>query len=161
IQTANRHTETIHTTANHRFWDDTTHAWTVAGRLDAGHVLNTNSREHPRIAAVHTRSGSAKMYNLTVQQLHTYYVEAGTTPVLVHNSGPCNLQELAAGIDIENLTMTNTVSSHAGLPVKKGSKRGRLQRPFMGRNDGLLLREIMAGSEPRLDPRQAPNALRW
>jgi hypothetical protein len=28
------------------------------------------------------------MYNLTVQQLHTYYVLAGGTPVLVHNTGP-------------------------------------------------------------------------
>jgi hypothetical protein len=26
------------------------------------------------------------MYNLTVEQLHTYYVLAGTTPVLVHNA---------------------------------------------------------------------------
>jgi hypothetical protein len=26
------------------------------------------------------------MYNLTVEQLHTYYVLAGATPVLVHNS---------------------------------------------------------------------------
>ena len=26
-------------------------------------------------------------YNLTIDGLHTYYVEAGTTPVLVHNCG--------------------------------------------------------------------------
>jgi hypothetical protein len=29
------------------------------------------------------------MYNLTVDQLHTYYVLAGATPVLVHNSNGC------------------------------------------------------------------------
>jgi hypothetical protein len=29
------------------------------------------------------------MYNLTVADLHTYYVLAGATPVLVHNSGGC------------------------------------------------------------------------
>jgi hypothetical protein len=29
-------------------------------------------------------------YNLTVDHLHTYYVEAGNTPVLVHDSGPCD-----------------------------------------------------------------------
>jgi hypothetical protein len=28
------------------------------------------------------------MLNLTVRSLHTYYVVAGTTPVLVHNCGP-------------------------------------------------------------------------
>jgi hypothetical protein len=29
------------------------------------------------------------MYNLTVDQLHTYYVMAGTTPILVHNTDGC------------------------------------------------------------------------
>ncbi|MEW1828970.1 hypothetical protein [Streptomyces sp. NPDC088196] len=28
------------------------------------------------------------MYNLTVEELHTYYVLAGQTPVLVHNCDP-------------------------------------------------------------------------
>ena len=31
-------------------------------------------------------SQSARTYNLTVESLHTYYVLAGETPVLVHNS---------------------------------------------------------------------------
>jgi hypothetical protein len=30
---------------------------------------------------------SALTYNLTVEELHTYYVFAGNTPVLVHNAG--------------------------------------------------------------------------
>ncbi|MFI1539823.1 hypothetical protein [Streptomyces anandii] len=32
----------------------------------------------------HTRT-----YNLTVDDLHTYYVLAGETPILVHNAGGC------------------------------------------------------------------------
>ncbi|MBC9731521.1 hypothetical protein H8R17_45120, partial [Streptomyces sp. TRM68367] len=39
------------------------------------------------IIAVRTTPGAAYRWNLTVQQLHTYYVLAGETPVLVHN---CN-----------------------------------------------------------------------
>ncbi|MFJ8685660.1 hypothetical protein [Micromonospora wenchangensis] len=35
------------------------------------------------------------VHNLTVDTLHTYYVLAGTTPVLVHNCGP-SLDDLAA-----------------------------------------------------------------
>jgi hypothetical protein len=31
------------------------------------------------------------MYNLTVDQLHTYYVLAGSTPVLVHNNNGCGV----------------------------------------------------------------------
>jgi hypothetical protein len=35
------------------------------------------------------------MYNLTVADVHTYYVVAGDTPVLVHN---CGADDLAAGM---------------------------------------------------------------
>ncbi|MCW2899680.1 MAG: Pretoxin domain, partial [Streptosporangiaceae bacterium] len=37
----------------------------------------------------HRPTATQTTYDLTINGLHTYYVEAGTTPVLVHNSGPC------------------------------------------------------------------------
>ncbi|MGC5284976.1 DUF6531 domain-containing protein [Micromonospora sp. DT231] len=76
---------------------------------------------------------------------------------------PCTIDDMARRIDVETLGMTKTVADHAGVPVGKASspRHGLPQRPFQGRNDGLLLREIMAGSAPRLDPRGAPGALRW
>jgi hypothetical protein len=52
----------------------------------------------------------ADMYNLTVDQLHTYYVLAGTTPVLVHNSGGCNVADgprLQARLAAEELAGTD------------------------------------------------------
>ncbi|MEU0254731.1 polymorphic toxin-type HINT domain-containing protein [Streptomyces sp. NPDC006184] len=79
---------TYRTTSLHPFWDDTTHTWVQAGQLKPGHVLNTAADEHVRIITVTVRTGAADMYNLTVSELHTYYVLAGATPVLVHNSGP-------------------------------------------------------------------------
>ncbi len=86
VQTDIHHTSTVHTTANHPFWDDTTHTWVPAGKLTPGHNLETATNHHARVITVRTHPGSADMYNLTVQQLHTYYVLAGATPVLVHNS---------------------------------------------------------------------------
>jgi hypothetical protein len=78
---------TLHTTANHPFWDNTTHAWTPAGKLQAGHTLNTATGRHAVVSALRRIPSPARdMYNLTVQDLHTYYVLAGTTPVLVHNT---------------------------------------------------------------------------
>ncbi|XTZ17757.1 DUF6531 domain-containing protein [Micromonospora echinospora] len=76
---------------------------------------------------------------------------------------PCDVNEMASRIDVENLGMTETVRNHAGIPVAKRTspRRGLPQRPFMGPNDRLLLSEIMAGSSPRLDPRGAEGALRW
>ncbi|UXY22965.1 ricin-type beta-trefoil lectin domain protein [Streptomyces cynarae] len=89
IRTKDGHTATLHTTANHPFWDDTTHSWVPAGKLRHGDALSTATNGHVYVAATHTTPGTANRWNLTVQQLHTYYVLAAGTPVLVHNSnGP-------------------------------------------------------------------------
>ncbi|MFF6781959.1 RHS repeat-associated core domain-containing protein [Streptomyces sp. NPDC012510] len=86
IRGTDGHDSVLHTTSDHPFWNDTTHSWVKAADLRPGHVLNTDTDNHVRIVAVEDRPGSAGMYNLTVEQLHTYYVLAGETPVLVHNS---------------------------------------------------------------------------
>ncbi|WP_181647938.1 LamG-like jellyroll fold domain-containing protein [Streptomyces sp. WAC00263] len=89
IRSADGHEATLHTTSRHPFWDDTLRTWIPAGKLKPGDVLNTATDHHVRIDAVTARPGAADMYNLTVQQLHTYYVLAGATPILVHNTcGP-------------------------------------------------------------------------
>ncbi|MBT8227768.1 MAG: hypothetical protein HKP61_15550 [Dactylosporangium sp.] len=45
------------------------------------------------VLAVDTHTGGQDMYNLTVDDIHTYYVVAGNEPVLVHNSSCGNLFE--------------------------------------------------------------------
>ncbi|MEU5592592.1 polymorphic toxin-type HINT domain-containing protein [Streptomyces sp. NPDC020298] len=87
IRLAGGATTTLHTTAKHPFWDDTLHTWIPAGELKPGHALNTATDQHVYIAAVLERPGDRDMYNLTVSRLHTYYVVAGNTPILVHNTG--------------------------------------------------------------------------
>jgi RHS repeat-associated protein len=80
---------TLHTTSKHPFWDDTTHTWVPAAKLQPGHTLNTDKNTHATVLATHTTPGAANRYNLTVDDVHTYYVLAGTTPILVHNTcGP-------------------------------------------------------------------------
>ncbi|MCX4589119.1 ricin-type beta-trefoil lectin domain protein [Streptomyces sp. NBC_01549] len=80
------HTATLHATANHPFWDDTTHTWKPAGELRRGDALNTATDGHAHVVTTRTTTGTANRWNLTVQELHTYYVLAGTVPVLVHNT---------------------------------------------------------------------------
>nr|WP_322974643.1 RHS repeat-associated core domain-containing protein [Actinacidiphila epipremni] len=87
IETPSGRSATLHTTAQHPFWDDTAHAWAPAGQLTPGHALETAQNSHARVVAVHVIAGAADMYNLSVDQLHTYYVLAAGTPVLVHNTG--------------------------------------------------------------------------
>ncbi|MFQ3559309.1 ricin-type beta-trefoil lectin domain protein [Streptomyces gramineus] len=80
------HTATLHTTANHPFWDDTTHSWKPAGALHHGDALNTADNDHAYVVTTRTTPGTANRWNLTVRELHTYYVVAGGTPILVHNT---------------------------------------------------------------------------
>ncbi|WP_377271639.1 RHS repeat-associated core domain-containing protein [Peterkaempfera sp. SMS 1(5)a] len=96
IRTSPHHISALHTTSKHPFWDDTLHAWVPAGRLKPGHNLETASNHHARVIAVRARPGAAEMYNLSVEELHTYYVLAGGTPVLVHNTNFCHEEGLAA-----------------------------------------------------------------
>jgi len=88
VRTEDGHTATLHTTSRHRFWDDSTHTWVPAGELKAGHALDTADGHHAFVVAVHATPGAADRWNLTIDQLHTYYVVAGGTPVLVHNTTP-------------------------------------------------------------------------
>ncbi|MFC4110781.1 RHS repeat-associated core domain-containing protein [Micromonospora zhanjiangensis] len=77
----------LYTTTNHLFWDVTTREWTSAGALRPGDLLRTGDGRTAQVAAVRNRTERHEMLNLTVSQLHTYYVLAGNTPVLVHNDG--------------------------------------------------------------------------
>ena len=90
VSTGPGHTAVIHTTANHPFWDNTTHTWVAAGKLTPGHQLASTGHHHPTVVSLKVTPGAANRWNLTVQQLHTYYVLAGTTPILVHNSSGCD-----------------------------------------------------------------------
>ena len=77
---------TITGTAHHPYWDATTQAWTEAAQLHPGdHIETTNAGLTPILSTHDFVSHSIVTYNLTVDGLHTYYVVAGDTPVLVHN----------------------------------------------------------------------------
>jgi Pretoxin HINT domain len=81
-------------TSHHLYWDATTRAWTRADHLHAGDRVQTTEGHTATIVALHRHTGTMVTYNLTVDHLHTYYVEAGTTPVLVHNSScPVNISK--------------------------------------------------------------------
>ncbi|AEV81563.1 Teneurin-3 [Actinoplanes sp. SE50] len=84
----------INTTAHHPFWDQSDHKWTDAADLQVGHHLrDTHGQAATTITKVHAYTGAHHMHNLTVTSLHTYYVLAGATPVLVHNCGGAHRAE--------------------------------------------------------------------
>ncbi|MEU3645436.1 RHS repeat-associated core domain-containing protein [Lentzea sp. NPDC034063] len=77
----------VRTTAHHPFFNASSGEWEDADQLDAGDLLSTPGDGRAELVAVHRYSGVMRTFNLTVDSLHTYFVMAGVTPVLVHNAG--------------------------------------------------------------------------
>ncbi|WP_317793048.1 ricin-type beta-trefoil lectin domain protein [Actinoplanes sichuanensis] len=76
------------TTAHHPFWDATTGAWIDAADLVAGEsTLVGPDGQIQYVTEVRNFTGSKVMRDLTVDDIHTYFVVAQETPILVHN---CN-----------------------------------------------------------------------
>ncbi|MCX4546353.1 polymorphic toxin-type HINT domain-containing protein [Streptomyces sp. NBC_01565] len=73
-------------TDHHPFWTQNREQWTLAADLNAGDTLRTPDGGTAQIQKVTHWKDLQPAYNLTVNELHTYYVLAGVTPVLVHNA---------------------------------------------------------------------------
>ncbi|WP_367322735.1 polymorphic toxin-type HINT domain-containing protein [Streptomyces sp. HUAS ZL42] len=74
-------------TTTHPFWSPSQGDWVNAGDLKPGMTLRTAKGTTVTITAARYFTERQTTYDLTVDDLHTYYVVAGNTPVLVHNSG--------------------------------------------------------------------------
>jgi len=76
----------LHTTWHHPFWNVGVKQWTDAKDLKAGDRLRDANGEATQIVtAIKVWTGLKWMRDLTVEDVHTYYVVAAGTPVLVHN----------------------------------------------------------------------------
>lgn len=74
------------TTFHHPFYDETQSAFVDAKDLHTKDVLQTPTGT-AQVTGVRLYHANTTTYDLTIGTLHTYYVGAGNTPVLVHN---CN-----------------------------------------------------------------------
>lgn len=111
-------------THEHPFWSESAHAWVAAGRIEPGTKLRTPDGKAVTVTSNRGHADHARTYNLTVDGLHTYYVLAGVTPVLVHNSTLCDP-------DLDALSQSGTRPAkgnrtHAGREYQKHMNRGDL-----------------------------------
>ncbi|MBO0884776.1 MAG: hypothetical protein J2P17_31485, partial [Mycobacterium sp.] len=94
---------TIDATDHHPFWVESKGKWVDAIDLVAGDVLRTADGRTLTVSSVGISEQDLTAYNLTVEGVHTYYVVAGDTPVLVHNACITSLllgkRSLALGVD--------------------------------------------------------------
>ncbi|MYQ83577.1 hypothetical protein GTY51_07980 [Streptomyces sp. SID4936] len=78
---------TLTATDNHPVWLTNTKDWADAADIRIGDEVRSPTGASLRVAGVLDQQGRQRTHDLTVGGLHTYYVLAGGTPVLVHNSG--------------------------------------------------------------------------
>jgi RHS repeat-associated protein len=77
--------EKITATTNHPFYLPDQRAWVQAGDLKVGDRLLLADGREATVQALRTFDRTEKVYNLTVHDLHTYFV--GVASILVHNCG--------------------------------------------------------------------------
>ncbi len=82
--TVTEHGGTLTTTFHHPFYDITQAAFVDAQYLKSGDQLQTPTG-YALVTSVRLYHANTVTYDLTIGALHTYYVVAGDTPVLVHN----------------------------------------------------------------------------
>ncbi|WP_179271933.1 polymorphic toxin-type HINT domain-containing protein [Actinomadura meyerae] len=91
-------------TDTHPFWvGGDINAWVEAADLKPGMWLRSSAGTYVQITvAEHETTRHQRVHNLTIANLHTYYVEAGQSSVLVHNEDVCDLRVIATGQAIEH-----------------------------------------------------------
>lgn len=93
VKAADGTTSKLTTTDTHPFWvtdpavDPIDGTWVEGGDLKPGQWLQTSAGTHVEIIATTRYTRTQVTYDLTVSDVHTYYVLAGETSVLVHNCG--------------------------------------------------------------------------
>ncbi|MGW7003747.1 RHS repeat-associated core domain-containing protein [Streptomyces sp. NPDC054933] len=72
-------------TDTHPFWIGESRTWVDAGHITPGTHLHTPDSTNVTVTAVRHYHEHHPTRDLTIDDVHTYYVVAGSTPILVHN----------------------------------------------------------------------------
>ncbi|MGW6460136.1 polymorphic toxin-type HINT domain-containing protein, partial [Streptomyces sp. NPDC055078] len=87
-------------TTTHPFWVNSEDKWVEAGDLWPGMTLRTPGGETVTVEGARSFEERQRTYDLSIDEIHTYYVLAGAVPVLVHN---CDAPGHTADVDIEDV----------------------------------------------------------
>jgi hypothetical protein len=147
----------VTTTEDHPFWNATDQQWQPAKQLTPGDQLLTTNGTTATIKGLNqTTEHNDTAYNITVADIHTYYVLAGDTPVLVHNTNGCPVVPWITGKlpAAEESALSNTLAHIDAGTVPTGPTANKWGTPFLNK-DGDLPGGQFANS-PYLEYRVAP-----
>lgn len=143
----------LETTEDHPFWNATDQAFQRADELDAGDQLISADSQLVVVGGIRQAAdGSTLAYNLAVDEIHTYYVLAGETPILVHNSGTCARPDLDS-LSQSGMRAAKGGMTHAAREYQKHMGRGELKKVSGGELKSAaqdLLDDIL--TNPRTTP---------
>ncbi|MFI8085385.1 polymorphic toxin-type HINT domain-containing protein [Kitasatospora sp. NPDC086009] len=125
--------ETITSTSHHSYWSESSHTWRDAVNLAVGDLLRTSDGRTAPIISTRHWSSFQPAYNLTISNLHTYYVFAGSTPVLVHNDGSTEAPKVFPNLDPRDKDGWTKIIT----PGTAGSRTGNYQ--YVVLTDGTLM----------------------
>ncbi|KRF33255.1 polymorphic toxin-type HINT domain-containing protein [Yonghaparkia sp. Soil809] len=111
-------------TAGHPFWSESDAAWVDAGDLEVGDAVLEADGGTSVVTALAEVVQPATVRNLTVADLHTYFVVVGDAPTLVHN---CGGSEIPFGPAPEKVAKTLDRVDSVGAPFPNTSG-GRIWR---------------------------------
>ncbi|MEV4230304.1 polymorphic toxin-type HINT domain-containing protein [Streptomyces bobili] len=130
-------------TDTHPFWVPDLREWIPAGDLTTGQWLRTSAGVKVQITALHHYTKRQRTHDLTIDEIHAYYVLAGATPVLVHN---CGLHDLARAESAKSTT-SNTAGAVARDTYtgewaygESGTVPAQIHPQLRGRLDDLMER---------------------
>jgi len=123
IETADgeQRTASLTATAGHLFWVAELGTWFEATDLTVGQRLKTSDKTVVRVTGIHRWDRTATVHNLTVADLHTYYVLAGATPVLVHNCGS-GASDAMSGAKLKRFYSQGQKYGQAGIKVLENGR---------------------------------------
>ncbi|KUL40871.1 ricin-type beta-trefoil lectin domain protein [Streptomyces regalis] len=124
IATEEGTTAEITATDGHPFWVPELGEWVDATDLTAGEWLRTSAGTYVQITAIERWTApQATVHNLTVSDLHTYYVQAGDTSLLVHNDNCQVGPEVGSQVDYDS--NDELVRATQAARVAAGKTRGK------------------------------------
>ncbi|WP_105970589.1 SpvB/TcaC N-terminal domain-containing protein [Streptomyces geranii] len=117
-------TAPVTATDEHPFWVEALGRWLNAEDLRPGMLLRTSAGTYVQVTAVQAWTARhERVHNLTVGELHTYYVLAGDVPVLVHNTGPCNVTRGPDGRFQPDPNRTDTDATYDRVKLRSTTKQ--------------------------------------
>ncbi|WP_055601616.1 polymorphic toxin-type HINT domain-containing protein [Streptomyces aureus] len=160
------HAGKVVATDEHPFWAPGLGKWVYAKEIVPGMLLRTGNGSSTQVGVVRAWLQYQRVHNLTVDDLHTYYVLAGTTPVLVHNCDfvvgsngtvvPTSASRLESGLQSAvnsgepGFSTFPTRSAGVGYELPDGS-RVRIMQPSANGNAGLRA-SFTNGSDAPVSP---------